>query len=57
MGERELAELIKEMEDYVENVVKNETKEESRAALIRTGILTEDGEVAEYYRGVIGDVR
>ena len=57
MSDREVAERIKRMEDYLENVVKHETREESRAALVRIGILTEDGEVAEYYRGVIGGVR
>ena len=45
MGERELTILKRRFKDYVENVVKNETNEQSRKALIKTGVLTRNGNV------------
>ena len=43
MSERELKQFIKNMEKYVANQKKTITKEEARASLIRTGVLSKDG--------------
>jgi len=52
MSERELNNLITDYKKYVDEKVKTETKEESREALIRTGILDKTGNVSEQYRGL-----
>jgi hypothetical protein len=40
-----IEELEKSFRDYLENVVKKETPEESRQKLIKMGILDEDGKI------------
>jgi len=52
MSERELNNLIADFTKYVDEKIKTETKEESRDALIRTGILDSSGNVSAQYRGL-----
>jgi hypothetical protein len=52
MGELELKKYIERMNKYVKKAIKSKTKEESRAALIRTGILDEQGNVTERYKRI-----
>ena len=53
MGERELQEYIARLNKYVIKVKKAETKEQSRAALIRTGVLDKKGKVRKRYQEVV----
>lgn len=41
----EIEKLIEAHRHYVETVVKNETPEESKQALIRTGVIDEKGDI------------
>jgi len=52
MGEREIYELTNRMKKYVDEFVANETPEESRKHLIRMGVLDDNGDVTESYKGV-----
>ena len=45
MTATELKKLIEAHRNYVENVVKKETPEESRQILIRTGVIDEKGNI------------
>ena len=45
MTKAELQKLIETHKNYVENVVKKETPEESKQALIRTGVIDENGDI------------
>jgi len=51
MSERQLKELIAVFEEFAEEV-KNETKEEAKAALVRIGIIDENGNLTKEYGGV-----
>jgi hypothetical protein len=55
MSDLELKRYIEGMKEFVDEKMKTITKEESRAALIRTGILDEQGNVTERYRKIITD--
>lgn len=52
MGERELERYISNLNKYVATVKKSETKEQSRAALVRTGVLDKQGNVRKRYQSV-----
>ena len=43
MSELAIKDFVKRMDLYIEKVVKAETPEQSREALIRTGVLEKDG--------------
>ena len=51
MSERKISELIAGLKEYGEKV-KNETKEESRAALIDLGVLDVNGNITDEYEGL-----
>ena len=53
MGERDLTKLISNFEKYVAEVKKTETKEQSRAILRKTGVLTKNGNVKREFQYVI----
>ena len=40
-----------DFQEYIETVVKNETPEESKAILIRTGVIDEDGNFITRHKG------
>ena len=52
MSECDLDKQVSKFEKYVAEVKKSETPEQSRVALIRTGILTKNGNVKSEYRRV-----
>lgn len=52
MSERELKQFIKNMKKYVETQRKTMTKEEARASLIRTGVLSKDGKTISKYQRI-----
>jgi adenylyl- and sulfurtransferase ThiI len=56
MNERELKKLIAVFDELVEEV-KNESKEESRAALVRMGIVDEAGNLTKEYGGLSFNVQ
>jgi len=56
MSESELKRYIERIEKIVEEESKTMTKEKAREALIRTGILDEQGNVTERYRRIFVDV-
>jgi hypothetical protein len=41
----DLQKFIKDFQEYVDNKIKNETPEESKQALIRAGIMDEEGNI------------
>lgn len=45
MGEKDLLKYIAELTTYVAKIKETETKEESREALIRTGVLDSNGNI------------
>ena len=53
MGERELNRYVTNLSKYAARVQKTETKEQTRAALVRTGILDKQGRVKKRYREVV----
>lgn len=52
MNERELRRFIKNMEIYVATQKKNITKEDARASLIRTGVLSKDGKTISKHQRI-----
>lgn len=51
MSEKELKQFVKQMKAYVATQKETITKEEARASLIRTGVLSKDGKnISEYQR-------
>ena len=53
MSERALKLYINNLSKYVAEIKKTETKEQSKAALIRTGILNKDGSIKKEYKGIV----
>ena len=53
VGERELKTYINKLNKYVATAKKTETKEQSRASLVRIGVLDKRGRVRKRYQGVI----
>jgi len=56
MSEREINALIIDFGKYVDEKIATETKEESRAALVRMGILDESGEFTEEFGSLVNNV-
>ena len=53
MGERELKRYVSNLRKHAATIQKTETKEQSRAALIRTGVLDKQGKVKKRYQEVV----
>lgn len=53
MGELALKNYIKDFNKYVAEAKKTETKEESREALIRTGVLDKKGNVKKEFKNIV----
>jgi len=53
-GNFDLNKFIDDYREYIETVVKNETPEESKAALIRSGVMDENGNMIRIGEGIWG---